>query len=225
MLIVLLRTVLIFIVLGVSMRLLGKRQLGELEVSELIVAVLVTNVAAQPLSDTGLPLLNALFPMAALFSCELLISGAALRIPRLRQLLYGLPSVLVKDGVIQQRAMRKNRVSIDELAEALRSGGVTDLSKVRYAILETDGEINPILFAEAQPLTRGGMNGAEPDGGLPHILINDGRVLADNLALLGLDRAWLEAELRRQGAKSSREVYYLSVDDARQVCCFKKEGL
>ena len=223
--VVLLRTILIFVVLGASMRLLGKRQLGELELSELIVAVLVTNIAAQPLSDTGLPLLNALFPMAALFSCELLISSAALKSPRLRRLLYGLPSVLVKDGVIQQRAMRKNRVSIDELAEALRSGGVTDVSKVRYAILETDGEINPILYAAAQPLTREGLHGGEEDGGLPHVLINDGRILSDNLALLGLDRAWLEAELRRRGAKSSREVYYLSVDDAGRVFYAAKERL
>ena len=223
MLIVLLRTILIFIVLAVSMRLMGKRQLGELELSELIVAVLVTNIAAQPLCDTGLPLLNALFPMAALFSCELLVSGVALRSARLRRLLYGLPSILVKDGVIQQRSMRKNRVSIDELAEALRSGGVTDLSTVRYAILETDGEINLILYADAQPLSRKGLEKQEPDGGLPHILINDGRVLSDNLTLLGLDRAWLDAELKRRGVKSSRGVYYLSVDDAGRVAFAEME--
>lgn len=223
MLNVLLRTILIFFVLAASMRLLGKRQLGELEVSELIVAVLVTNVAAQPLTEPGLPFLNALVPMAALFCWELIISGVTLKSPRLRQLLYGLPSVLVRDGVIQQAAMRKNRVSIDELAEALRSGGVTDLSKVRYAILETDGEINPILFSSAQPLTREGLNGPEADGGLPHVLINDGRVLSDNLRLLGLDEGWLTKELRKRGAKDSRGVYYMSVDDAGRVFFAAKE--
>ena len=205
------------------MRIMGKRQLGELELSELIVAVLMSNIAAHPLEDIGIPLINALLPILVLLCCELLISGVALRSPRLRAFMYGRPSILVRNGKIDQTAMRKNRVSLDELAEALRSGNVTDISKIRYAILETDGDINIILNASAQPLTPETLSSVS-DGGMPHIIINDGRVISDNLRLIGRDPAWLKAELRRRGAAGSRDVYYMSVDDSGAIYYAAREA-
>ncbi len=223
MAVILLRTIIVFICLLFSMRLSGKRQLSELEISELIIAVLISDIASLPLQDAGIPLINALLPILALLSCEILISGITLRSARLRSFFFGRPSILVKDGKIDQYAMRKNRFSLDELAETLRSNNVTDISTVRYAILETDGDVNVILYASSQAITPEALSGSISDGGLPHIIINDGRLLENNLRLIGRDKRWLDAELKRQGTNDYRRVYCLSVDDAGKVFFAAKE--
>ena len=206
------------------MRLLGKRQLSELEISELIVAVLISDIASLPLQDTSMPLINALFPIFALLSCELLISGITLKNVRLRGLIFGKPSILIRNGVIDQQAMRKNRFSLDELSESLRSNNVTDITKVRYAILETDGAVNVILYSEAQALTEESVTAPQPDGGMPHIIINDGQILEDNLRLLGRDIRWLNAELAKRKVSRADQVYLMSLDDGGNIYFTKKES-
>lgn len=223
MAVILIRTLIVFISLILSMRILGKRQLSELDISELIVAVLISDIASLPLQDVGMPLVNALFPIFALLSCELLISGAVMKSTRLRALICGKPSILICDGCIDQHAMKKNRFSLDELAESLRAASVTDINSVRYAILETDGSLSVILKVDAQPLTAYGLKSNIKDNGIPHIIINDGRILENNLRLAGLDHNWLEAELKRRQLKSSRDVYLLSVDDGGNIYFTPKE--
>lgn len=205
------------------MRLLGKRQLSELEISELIVAVLISDIASLPLQDAGLPFLNSLFPIMALLSCELLLSGITLKSAKLRGIIFGKPSILIENGKIDQEAMRKNRFSLDELAESLRSNDVTDITKVRYAILETDGDVNVILNSEAQALTEESLKAPQADSGMPHIIINDGQLMEENLRLLGRDMNWLKAELKKHSVRSVRQVYLLSLDDGGNVYFAKKE--
>lgn len=221
--VILIRTLVVFICLLVSMRLLGKRQLGELEISELIVAVLISDIASLPLQDAGLPFLNSLFPIMALLSCELLISGITLKSAALRGVIFGKPSILIKNGKIDQQAMRKNRYSLDELAESLRSNDVTDITKVRYAILETDGDVNVILNSESQALTEESLKSSQPDSGMPHIIINDGQLMEENLRLLGRSMNWLKAELKRHNVRSVKQVYILSIDDGGNIYFAKKE--
>ena len=123
------------------MRLLGKRQLGEMELSEFVLAALIADLAAHPLQDIGIPLINGLVPILTLFCCEVLIAGATLNSVRLRSLFFGRPSVLVLRGKVIQRELRKNRFSLDELMQELRNQGVLDISKIEYGILETDGRL------------------------------------------------------------------------------------
>ena len=205
------------------MRLLGKRQLSELEISELIVAVLISDIASLPLQDAGLPFLNSLFPILALLSCELLISGITLKSAAIRGIIFGKPSILIENGKIDQQAMRKNRFSLDELAETLRSNDVTDITKVRYAILETDGDVNVILNSEAQALTEESLKSPQADSGMPHIIINDGQLMKDNLRLLGRDTNWLKSELKKHNVRSIRQVYLLSLDDGGNIYFAKRE--
>ena len=123
------------------MRLLGKRQLGEMELSEFVLAALIADLAAHPLQDIGIPLINGLVPILTLFCCEVLISGATLKSVRLRSLFFGKPSVLILRGKVIQRELNKNRFSLDELMQELRNQGVLDISKIEYGILETDGRL------------------------------------------------------------------------------------
>ena len=223
MAIVFLRTVIVFAVMVVSMRLMGKRQLGELELSELVVSVLIADIAANPLQDIGIPLLNGLVPVVTLLCCEMLISFFILRSVRFRALLCGKPSMLIVNGVVDQREMRRNRFTLDELTEELRNQSITDISKIQYAILETDGRLNTILFPAQQPVTAAQLGLNVEDTGYPVILINDGKLLPENLRRQGLDEAWVKKELRRRGAKTAREVYLLTRNDAGQIYFAAKE--
>ena len=223
MAIVIVRTLIVYFALLLFMRLMGKRQLSELELPELAVAVLIADLGAHPLQDIGIPLLNGLLPIAVLFCCEVLLSGAAMCSPRLRSVMFGRPSFLVEKGQINQREMRRARYTPDELAEQLRGQGVTDLRQVEYAVLETDGTLNALLYPEFRAATAGDLGLKPPDGGWATIVINDGRLLSGNLRLLGRDEAWLESELAARGIASARETYLLVADANGVIYCAGKE--
>jgi uncharacterized membrane protein YcaP (DUF421 family) len=206
------------------MRILGKRQFGELELSELVVALLVADLAALPLQDIGIPLLNGLLSIVTLFCLELVVTGVTLRSIKLRAVICGKPSLLVENGKIVQSEMVKNRFTVDELIEELRKQSITDIGKVQYAILETDGVLNTILMPAHRPVTAAQMNVQAEDPGYPTVLISDGRVLSDNLRRRGRDKAWLEKELKKHGAGSPKQVYLLTLNDAGQVYYSAKEG-
>lgn len=207
----------IYVVLIAYMRLMGKRQLGELEPSELIVTVLLSEVAGCPITDPDATLLDGLVPLTVLFLLEYLLSHITLKNVKLRRMLYGHPSMLVVHGRIDQKQMRKNRFTPDELTEALRNQGVLDMQTVEYAVLETDGRINIILKPGERTVTAAQMGLSPPDDGYPFILINNGRVLSKNLSFLGRDMAWLNTQLQLYGIDSSQNVYLMTGDMAGNI--------
>ena len=223
MAIVIARTLTVYFALLLTMRLMGKRQLGEMELSEFVVAALIADLAAHPLQDMGIPLLNGLVPIAVLFCCEVLIAGLSLRNIRLRELFFGKPSLLIVKGEINQTEMRRNRFTLDELMQELRSQSVTDIHSIEYAILETDGKLNLLPYPAERPVTAAQMQLPCGDGGYPHIVISDGRVLEANLRHLGLDLTWLETTLKEQGIESPEEVYLLTVDEKKALFLARKE--
>ena len=223
MTIIIIRTLIIYAALLVTMRLLGKRQLGEMELSEFVVAALAADLAANPLQDPGIPLLYGLTPIAVLCCCELLISELTLRSIRLKTLLCGRPSLLILDGKIDQREMKRNCFTVDELMQELRSSGVLDVTEVEYAILETDGELNVLPYPAHAPATASQLGVETQRGGYPCILISDGRVLSDNLRHMGRDERWLFDRLREHGVTGPKEVYLLTLDQNGGIYLAVKE--
>ncbi|MBR5094850.1 MAG: DUF421 domain-containing protein [Oscillospiraceae bacterium] len=223
MAIVLARTLIIYFALLLTMRLLGKRQLGEMELSEFVLAALIADLASHPLQDMGIPLINGLVPILVLFCCEIVISGLCLKNIRLRELIFGRPSLLISQGKILQEEMFRDRFTLDELMQELRSQGITDLSTVETGVLETNGRLNAILFPDQSPVTPAQMGLDAGPGGYPLILISDGRVLGGNLRHLGRDRAWLLEQLRDHGASAPEEVFLLTATPSGQVYFAKKE--
>ena len=215
--------VVIYAVLIVFMRLMGKRQLGELEPSELIVTILISEVSATPIGAPDKPLYYGIVPAATLFAMELLLSILMARSVKFRGLLAGKPALLIVHGRIDQTQMRRNRFTPDELAEALRNQGALDLNEVEYAILETDGKLNVVLSPGSRPVTASQMGVAPEDAGYPLIVINEGRVLRENLKILGKDEKWLEKHLRSQKLSSPKDVYMMTVDMAGGVFLSPKE--
>lgn len=202
------KTVVVFASLLLCMRVLGKRQLGELELSELVVSVLAADLAAVPLQAPELPLRFGLVPLAVLFLCEMLVSVLTMKSIAARRWLCGKPCFLIRDGVICQAEMRRCRFTVDELTEELRSKDVSDPATVRYAVLETDGTLNVVLYPEHRPVSAGQLGLVPEDEGYPVVLIEDGAVKKENLRPAGVDEAWLKAELRRRRCRL-RQVYAL----------------
>lgn len=224
MAIIFVRTVILYFAILISMRIMGKRQLGEMEISEFIVAALIADLAATPLQDIGIPLLNGLVPIIIMFCFEIIIAGLNMRSVKLRKLTYGRPELIIRDGRIIREAMRKNRFTLDELMQELRAQGLTDTAQVEYAVLETNGQLSIILKSGDQPATASQIGVDGDDVSYAHIIINEGRILDNNLKLLGRDRRWLAGELKRQNFKSADEVYVLTLSENGKVFCQAKES-
>ena len=219
------RTILLYFIIMLGLRLMGKRQIGELEPTELVLTMLISDLAAVPMQDLGIPLLNGVVPIVTLLALSMLLSYGCMRSIRLRRLVCGSPTTLIKDGQLQQAAMRANRFTLDELIEELRAQGVTDLTTVKYAVLETDGQLSVLLYPDEQPATPKQLGrSVRDDTFLPHIFINDGRVLGENLSLAGLDAAWLQKQVRAQGYRAPSEIFLLSLDGAGNILCIGKDG-
>jgi len=221
--IVFIRTVIVFVVLILSMRIMGKRQLGELELSEVVVAVLISDMASHPLQDIGVPLLNGLLPVIVLLCCEILISGAIVKSVRFRAFICGRPSILIENGKIIQAEMKRCRFTIDELTEDLRKKGVTDISTVKYAILETDGTLNALPYSTEKPPSAAAMNIQAEDFSIPYSIISDGKVIERNLINSGHDIQWLNNQLSSRNIKSPKDVYYMTVDNFEKVYFLARE--
>lgn len=224
MLITVWRTVFFYLLLIFALRLLGKRQIGELEPGELVLTMLVSELASTPMQDTEAKLLDSVVPIVTILLLSLSLSWGAVKNLFLRRLLCGQPSTVIENGVLQQQTMRRCRLTLDELFEELRAQGVSDLSSVKYAILETNGRLSVLLYPVDAPATPRQL-GKEPkdDVSPATILISGGIVHHDNLKRLGLSRKWLAKELSRHGCRDRREVFLLSIDRAGKIAFIRRE--
>ena len=219
------RTIVLYFVLVVGLRLLGKRQIADLEPIELVLTLTISDLASVPMQDYGTPLINGLLPIITLLCLSMLLSFFSLKCIRFRSIVCGKPSLIIQNGTIQQKNMKKNRLTIDELCEQIRSQGYSDLRTIKYAVLETSGQLSILPYTRESPLTpqEAGINIVDKVS-LPTILINDGKVLGNNLTLMGLDRTWLFDQLSRRNIDSPKEVFLLSVDEYGAVNLIKKES-
>ncbi|CDC69289.1 MULTISPECIES: DUF421 domain-containing protein [environmental samples] len=219
------RTVLLYILIVVGMRLMGKRQIGELEPSELVLTMMISDLASVPMQDFGIPLLAGFIPILTLLALSLFLSQLSLHNLRFRRLMCGSPTILIRNGEIQQSAMRKNRLTLDELLEELREQGYSDLQDIKYAILENSGQLSVFPWTTQQPPTveQLGLE-IQDDVTLPVVLINDGRVLQKNLTACGRDARWLQKQLQAEKVSSPREIFLLTLDEQGSVFCVKKEA-
>ncbi|MDR3310034.1 MAG: DUF421 domain-containing protein [Oscillospiraceae bacterium] len=206
------RTIIIYLLMVVSMRVMGKRQLGELEPTEFVVAVLISDIAANPLADPGTPLLYGVVPIITLIFCEVMLSFGVLKSRKIRSAVSGNPSVIIENGKILQNEMRRNRFTIDELIEHLRKHGACDVGGVKYAVLETDGSLSVIPYAARSPVTPLQMNIETGEAEIPLVLISDGEVIRESLLGIGKDREWLEGKLSENGFGDAKEVFIMTAD-------------
>ena len=205
------RTLLFYFALIAVIRLLGKRQVGQMEPSEFVVTMLIANLASVPLEDWSIPVWGGLVPMGIVFLCERLISLLCLKSIRLRRLLCGKPVILIENGRLLEGNLRRTRVNLDELTGHLREQGVLAVEEVQFAILETNGSIS--VFPYPTPPKK---------QELPYTVISDGKILGENLALLGRDEGWLRKKLHGKGLKPE-QVLLMTATESGQCAVFPRQ--
>ena len=209
MLISLIRAVILYLALILVVRLMGKRQLGEMEPMEFVVTMLIANLAAVPMQETGTPLLAGLLPILVVLSMELVLSVLSYKSVPIRRFLCGKPVVLIENGKLLQENLKKTRVHTDELTEYLRIQGETDLTQVQYAILETSGAISTFLYPKYEPAPAKDAGIRVQERKLPVTVIAAGHVMRENLKLLGRDESWVRQVLRQYNCRV-QDVYLLT---------------
>ena len=206
------RTLLFYFALILVIRLLGKRQVAQMEPSEFVVTILIANLAAVPLEDWRLPVWGGLVPMGIVFVCERLISALCLKSIRARRLLCGKPVILIENGRLLEENLRRTRVNLDELSGHLREQGVLAMETVQFAILETNGSLTVFPYPPAPQKQE-----------LPYTVISDGRILTENLHLLGRDESWLRKKLRGK-SMTPEDVLLMTLTKSGKIALFPRSG-
>ncbi|MEG0750803.1 MAG: DUF421 domain-containing protein [Oscillospiraceae bacterium] len=179
MLNVTIRTIIVYALIVIVFRIMGKRQLGELAPNELVTTILISNLASLPIEETDLPLLTSVVPILMIVAFEVFMTSAELSSSGFSRLVSGSPKAVVSDGTINQKMLRNLRFGIDDLLEALRNKDVYDINDVSYAVVETNGTLN-VCLNQMPPLA----------------VVTDGECKSENLKLCGHDEDWLKARLR-----------------------------
>lgn len=223
MLTVLTRTFIIYISLIFVMRLMGKRQLGELEISDLVTTFLISEIASLPITDTEIPLSHAIIPIIALLSLEVGISTLLSKFPKIKFIFSDRPSTLIKDGVLCKKAFEDSRLSFDELFSQLRQQGYDDISQIKYAILEQNGNITVIQKSKYKPLSPDAIGINVPETGLFHIIIERGKINLHGLDAVGYTEKKLDSILSSLGY-TTNDIYLMLINDAFETRIIPKDN-
>ena len=216
-----LRTAIIYLVLIAGFRITGKRQLGELQPIELVVTLLLSDLAAVPMQETGIPLLNGLIPIAVLISLELILSAWMMKSNGLSRLISGNPIVIIHEGKLQQNALRKLRLTVEDITETLRQQGIFDWNEVQYAIAETNGKISVFKFPDYQPAEKQDMPSAkESPAQVP--LVSDGSFVDWGLSFCNVSQQEIQTFLKKKHC-ALKEVLLLMGDKNHHYVLTVKE--
>lgn len=177
MLITLFRTIILYILVLITIRILGKRQVGELQPADLVLTILLSEILVIPMQDPEIPLIHTVIPVLLLIGFEIVISVISLKSLRFRTLLQGNSLIVIRNGVVDQKQLQRLRFTIDDLLEALRKKDVFDITTVQYAIVETDGTLSVLLKPEHTVPAAGNLKVQLPDNGMPTIIISDGKIV------------------------------------------------
>ncbi len=221
MLITFVRAVVLYIIVLIVMRLMGKREIGQLQPFELAISIMIADLASIPMTETGVPITKGIIPILGLLVMHLLISVLNMKSVRAREIVCGKPRILIYRGKIDEKALIKERFTINELEERLRINSVSSIGDVEYAILETSGNITVIQ----KPNKRNTIPedfGIMPDyEGIPYDLVVDGKIMEENLRKIGKNYIWLEKQVEKFGYKPE-EALIVTFDGKGQIFCQKK---
>lgn len=222
MAIVLIRAVLLYIVIALCLRLMGKRQLGELQPSELVVTILISNIAAIPVEDSSVPMIMGVVPIVTLVCLDVIVSGIMLKSTKMRKLIIGSPRIIISEGKILQNEMKRLRYTVDDLMESMRNEQIFDVSQIHYAIVETTGKINFLLKKDCQPAEKQDVNAGGSTENPPSVIIRDGIRDNEQMRLLGLGEKWLTKTLREKNL-SEKNVFLMTADKNGKFEIIEKE--
>ena len=221
MLITFIRSIFLYIIVLIVMRLMGKREIGQLQPFELAISIMIADLASTPMADAGIPLTNGIIPILALLVMHLVISMINIKSIKGREILCGKPSILIYRGRIDEKMLRKERFTVNELEERLRGSNVVNIGDVEYAILETSGQVTVIQKPEKKNVTVEDLGLKSEYEGLAYDLVLDGKVMYENLKILKKDYQWLEKQVVKFGIKPEQALI-VTLDGKGQIFCQEK---
>ena len=202
------RTLIVYVLLSFSLRIMGKRQIGELDVGELVSTLLVSEIASIPIDDPDIPLMNAIIPILLILSIEIILSTIKNKSERLKSVIEGKPEYIIYKGRLLQKALKENRISINELLSELRAQGVGSIEDVYYAAIEQGGALSVI---------------SREDPNLAHSVIIDGEIIEGNLKALGYNNNWIKKRLVERNA-AIKDVFLMTVTDNGRIHLILKDN-
>lgn len=225
MFIVIARTAILYLVVILVFKIMGKRQIGELQPYEFAIIIMISALAAIPMEDIGIPLIFSIIPIILLLFFSIFISYLSMKSLKFRKFICGSPSIIIINGKINQKELYKLRLNINDLLEQLRIKGYHEIQDIEYALIETNGEISVLPKSQKRPVTPEDLNLDTKYEGLQHSLIIDGVALKENLKEVDLNEEWLRKELLKYNINKFSDVLYAAIDTAGNLIFQKKGGV
>lgn len=222
MVLILVRTLVLYIVVLFVMRGMGKREISQMQPYELAISIMIADLAATPMAELGIPIIYGIIPIFGLLTMHILISLINMKSLKLRQFICGKPRVLIYRGKIDEMALKKENFTINELQERLRGNNITNIGDVEYAILETSGEVTVVSKPEKRMVTLEDLNLEAKYQGIPYELVIDGNIMEDNLRKIGKNYNWLKKEIEKFGYRPE-DALIVTVDASGDIFSQKKD--
>lgn len=221
MIITFIRSIILYIIVLVVMRLMGKREIGQLQPFELAISIMIADLASIPMSDSGIPITNGIIPILGLLVMHLIISIINMKSIKGRGIICGKPSILIYRGRIDEKVLKKERFTINELEERLRGNNIVNIGDVEYAILETNGQVTVIQKPDKRNTIPADFNIQPEYEGIPYDLVIDGKIMYDNLKQIGKNYEWLRKQVNKFNIKQE-EALLVTLDGKGQMFCQSK---
>lgn len=222
MLLIFVRSICLYILVLIVMRYMGKKEIGQMQPFELVISIMIADLASTPMSETGIPILYGVIPILGLLFMYMIISMINIKSIRIREIICGKPRIVIYRGRIDEQALIKEKLTINELQERLRVNNVNNLGDVEFAILETSGQISVVQKPEKRALRPDDFNIKADYEGIAYDLVIDGKIMTDNLDKIGKDYNWLEQEVGKFGFKPE-EALVVVLNGDQTIFCQKKE--
>lgn len=222
MLIVVIRALAIFVVLNVLLRIMGKRQIGQLQPIELVITILISEIAAQPLTEYEANFVTPVITLSMLVSLEIIASTIGMKSVKFRNMIQGNSLIIIRNGVLDQAQIKRLRFTLDDILEALRKKDVFNIEDVQYAIAETDGTLSVMLKPEKRYFTKEDGQINEPDNGLPSVVVSDGKIIQSDFKECGMNYEKL-IKIISDLNKKPEDIMLMTIDKAGNTYVIDKE--
>ena len=225
MLITFFRAIILYLIVLIVMRLMGKREIGQMQPFELAISIMIADLATLPMTETGVPISNGIIPILGLLVMHLTISMLNLKSTKAREIICGKPAILIFRGKVDEKVLKKERFTINELEERLRTNNIFNIGDVEYAVLETSGQVTVIPKPNKRATTPEDFNIEPKYEGIPYDLVVDGKVMYKNLEKLGKNYVWLQKQTEKFGIRPEQALI-VTIDGDNQFFCqpLEKDG-
>lgn len=217
------RTFILYFLLILAIRIMGKRQIGDMQPGELVITILISEIAAVPIQDLTQPVMTGVVAVLTLAFLEISVSVLTMKFLRLRRFFYGDSAIIIKDGVLDQKKLKQLRVTGPDLIEVLRNQEVFDINDVAYAILETNGQLSVLLKPEKQNATVSNLKGYISSASCPGLVISDGKFIKETFKEIGLKKSSIDKVLKKE-AISVKDIFIMTCDKEMNYNIIKKEN-